>query len=191
VLSGELVDIGSKNGALLLNIGPRPDGSIPQEDVQRLEAIGAWLAVNGEAIYRIRPWKIFGEGPSGIVAGHCTDTHRAPYTSTDIRFTHRGTERIHDDILCATAMAWPEDDRGLIWSLGSGSWPLTQGILRIDLLGGPKGLVFQCVPDGLQVTLPGVRTAEHSLVLRLYLDPPARLRRLVDPTQEHGPSHDA
>jgi alpha-L-fucosidase len=51
-----LVDIVSKNGNLLLNVGPRPDGSIPEPQLNALEGIGAWLNVNGEAIYDTHPF---------------------------------------------------------------------------------------------------------------------------------------
>ncbi len=67
-LIGDLVDVVSKNGALLLNIGPRADGSIPDEAAERLRAIGRWLGVNGEAIYASRPWRVFGEGPTESAA---------------------------------------------------------------------------------------------------------------------------
>ena len=52
-----LVDIVSKNGNLLLNIGPKPDGSISEIQLDRLKALGRWLAVNGEGIYGSRPWQ--------------------------------------------------------------------------------------------------------------------------------------
>jgi alpha-L-fucosidase len=52
-----LVDIVSKNGNLLLDVGPEADGTIPTVQMDRLEALGAWLKVNGEGIYGTRPWK--------------------------------------------------------------------------------------------------------------------------------------
>jgi alpha-L-fucosidase len=51
-----LVDVVAKNGNLLLNVGPRADGSVPAAQVDRLRAIGAWLGVNGAAIFGTRPW---------------------------------------------------------------------------------------------------------------------------------------
>ena len=51
-----LIDVVSKNGNLLLNVGPRADGTIPAEQLARLQAIGGWLDVNGTAIFDTRPW---------------------------------------------------------------------------------------------------------------------------------------
>lgn len=64
----QLIEIASKGGNLLLNIGPRPDGTIQPEFVERLKRIGAWLKVNGEAIYGTEP-SIFEKLP---FFGRCT-----------------------------------------------------------------------------------------------------------------------
>ena len=55
----DLVDIVSKNGNLLLNVGPKSDGTISEEDTAVLKGIGSWLKINGEAIYGTTYWKIF------------------------------------------------------------------------------------------------------------------------------------
>lgn len=95
----DLVDIVSKNGCLLLNVGPKSDGTISQEDTQILTEIGDWLAVNGEAIYDTHVWKTFGEGPTQVLDGAFSDSVKKNFTSQDFRFTAKG------DHLYAIAMA--------------------------------------------------------------------------------------
>src|SRR5438034_11447927 len=70
----QLIDIVSKNGNLLMNIGPRSDGTIPEQVQQVLLDVGAWLSVNGEAIYGTQPWRTYGEGPTKVTAGSFHDT---------------------------------------------------------------------------------------------------------------------
>ena len=62
-----LVDIVSKNGNLLINVGPDDNGNVPEEQKQILLDIGTWLDKNGEAIFGTRPWKIPGtRTPEGV-----------------------------------------------------------------------------------------------------------------------------
>lgn len=86
----DLVDIVSKNGRLLLNIGPKSDGTIPDEDKNILLEIGKWLKTNGEAIYGAKLWRKSAEGPTLIKEGQFADAEAKLFTSEDIRFTVNG-----------------------------------------------------------------------------------------------------
>jgi len=57
----ELPHVSSRNGNSLVNLGPQADGTIPKPQVDRLRALGAWLAINGKAIYGSRSWKVCGQ----------------------------------------------------------------------------------------------------------------------------------
>ncbi|MEW5980334.1 MAG: alpha-L-fucosidase [Acidobacteriota bacterium] len=61
-----LVNIVAKGGNLLLNIGPQPDGELPAVAVERLNEIGDWMRVNGEAIYATRPIAPYKNGQVAI-----------------------------------------------------------------------------------------------------------------------------
>lgn len=81
-----LIDVVSKNGNLLLNIGPKADGSIPEYEINLLKRVGDWLSINGEAIYQSRPYLIYGEGPTNETEGKFSE-QKTTYTAKDFRFT--------------------------------------------------------------------------------------------------------
>ncbi|MBQ9118998.1 MAG: alpha-L-fucosidase [Lachnospiraceae bacterium] len=85
----DLIDIVSKNGNLLLNVGPKPDGTITAEETQVLKDIGAWLSVHGEGIYGTTFWKTFGEGEVNAEEGFFKDYDEKAFTSQDFRFTYK------------------------------------------------------------------------------------------------------
>jgi alpha-L-fucosidase len=156
----DLVDIVSKNGTLLLNIGPKPDGTIPEHEQQMLREIGAWFKVNGEAIYGTRPWVIYGEGPTKVVAGSFSDVKRQPFTSEDFRFTTKG------DTLYAIALAWPENGTLTIESLG-GCCELDGTLKSIRLLGHRGKLDWKQTEDALVVSLPEKPPCDFAVALKI------------------------
>jgi alpha-L-fucosidase len=159
----QLIDIVSKNGNLLLNIGPRSDGTIPDEVQRVLLEVGAWLNVNGEAVYGTRPWRVYGEGPTKVAAGSFHDTETTNYKPEDFRFTTKG------DVLYAIGLAWPSNGEAAIHSLA-----LTAGSSRVrsvTLLGNDSELKFDQRVDGLHLQLPAQAPAKYAYALRVTFDP--------------------
>ena len=157
----DLVDIVSKNGALLLNIGPRADGTIPDEQQRILLEIGDWLAASGEAIYGTRPWKIYGEGPTKVVAGTFQDTARKEFTGRDIRFTTK------PGALYAIALAWPQDGKVVIQSLAEGSAYLTRPVQSVQILGSGASLKWSRSAEGLVIELPSRPPGVGAVALKI------------------------
>jgi alpha-L-fucosidase len=155
----QLIDIVSKNGNLLLNIGPRSDGTIP-EPVQRvLLDVGAWLTINGDAIYGTRPWRVYGEGPTKVASGSFHDSEIANYTAEDFRFTTKA------DVLYAIGLAWPTNGEVVIHSLAqtAGGEP----VQSVALIGSDAKLRFEQRADGLHLQLPAQAPAKYAYVLRM------------------------
>jgi alpha-L-fucosidase len=158
---GDLLDVVSKNGALLLNVGPKPDGTFEPEERDLLCRIGDWLAVNGEAIYGTTPFSVSGEGPTEVEDTFLNDEHRSSFTAKDIRFTTRY------DLVYATPLDWPEGDTLLVRTLADGSPHFPGPIGSVELLGNPSPLTFERSADGLLVHLPSERGSSPLPVLRI------------------------
>ena len=156
----QLVDVVSKNGNLLMNIGPRSDGTIPDEVQQVLRDVGSWLKVNGDAIYGTRPWKTFGEGPTQVAEGSFNDTNTQPYTPDDFRFTSKG------DVLYAIELGWPTKPEAVIHSVGTGAAG-ERTIESVELLGSDAKVSFQTKSDGLHIRLPEQAPGKYAYTLRI------------------------
>jgi alpha-L-fucosidase len=141
----DLVDAVSKNGSLLLNVGPKPDGTIAEAEQKILGELGEWMSVNGDAIYGSRPWKIFGEGPTRVTGGAFTDSKRPSFTAEDYRFTMKG------DSLYAISLARPDDGRWVVKTLAQGSKNAPLEIRNLTLLGG-GAVTWKREKDGLVIT---------------------------------------
>ena len=152
-----LIDIVSKNGNLLLNIGPRPDGTITDEETQTLLGTGKWLDVNGDAIYGTRPWKIFGEGPTESASGSFAD-QKKPFTAQDIRFTIKG------DVLYAIAMGQPAAST-TIKNLGSKA---ANGIIEsVELIGSNEKISWVQQAEVLMIKPSKTYPSENAVVYKI------------------------
>ncbi len=147
VILGDLMDVVAKNGALLLNVGPRPDGSFEAEEIALLHRIGDWLSTNGEAVYGTRPYVVTGEGPTQVADSFLSDENRVDFTAADVRFTARA------DVVYATLLRWPADGRVAITSL-AGPDAGGPAVATVELLGSPGQLEFSQSADGLRAVIP-------------------------------------
>ncbi|HWB83282.1 MAG TPA: alpha-L-fucosidase [Bryobacteraceae bacterium] len=146
-----LVENVSKNGNLLLNFGPKADGTFDDAQVRLMSGIGEWLDINGEGIYGTRPWIKIGEGTAPV--------NKGPYTGKDIRFTTR------NGALYAFLMAWP-GEQAVITSLGSGE-NVKGGVRRVELLGHKGGLKFSQNAAGLRVDMPPEPPCKYAYALKI------------------------
>ncbi len=150
------IDILSKNGNMILNIGPKADGSIAEKDQMILKEIGSWMHQNAEAIYGSYPWKISAEGETKEAEGEFTDNEDIEYTASDIRFTAAG------DSVYAFVLHYPENGQICIRSLSDikdQHRPGFHGLIQdVSILGFDEKPGFFKNADGLHITTQTVNS---------------------------------
>lgn len=163
----DLIDVVSKNGRMLLNVGPKADGTIGDEDRAVLTEIGQWFKRNGEAIYDTTTWRISQEGPTEIVEGQFADGVKKRFTSKDIRYTCNGSS------LYGIVMQWPEDGKVNLESLrdaDASKLPLFHGIIKdVEILGNSEPVVWN--RDGNALHLSACQVESHlPVVVKITMD---------------------
>jgi len=140
-----LIEIVSKNGTLLLNLSPKADGTIPQEQQETLLGIGKWLNINGDAIYDTHNWTRFAENGTGAL---------------NIHFTVKG------GVLYAIISGkWP-GETVTITSLAKALAPAGK-INSVTMLGANEQLAFTQDAEGLNVKLPAAPPCDIAYVLKI------------------------
>jgi alpha-L-fucosidase len=163
-----LVDIVSKNGCLQLCVSPKPDGTLPEDQVETLLGIGTWLDMNGEAIYNTRPWVIAGEGPTELEKdGHFNENWEAIYTERDIRFT-----RSKDgNTLYITVLDKPSSGKVTVTQLADVYPYLDRDIKKVSLIGTPGNIEWKRDGKGLHLKFPENARGGHAWCYKLSLAP--------------------
>ncbi|NGM64122.1 alpha-L-fucosidase [Sphingobacterium sp. SGR-19] len=156
-----LVEIVSKGGNYMLNIGPDAQGNVAPTVRNNLQKLGSWMTVNKEAIYGSKPWKVQREGPTTV---HITDTEqreregfKAAFTSQDFWFTER------EKYLYVVSLELPGSGVAVVKSLAKGQI----GVKQVEILGIGK-VAFSQTEEGLLVKLPkSVRKLPKGYTLKI------------------------
>ncbi len=160
----------SKNGNLLLNISPKADGTIPQEQKDVLLGMGKWLKKYGEAVYSTRAWEKYGEGPTKMGSAHGVFENPKEGTAQDVRFT-----RSKDNTtLYAILLGWDKGQKEMkLTSLSSTRIDL-KNLKSVELINGSAGnylpLKFHQDDAGLTLQLPEKTLEELAYVVKLSFD---------------------
>ena len=162
----DLCDIVSKNGNLLLNVGPKADGTITEEDKAVLLEIGDWLKANGEGIYGSRTWRFAAEGPTKVEEGGFTDANDKVFTCEDFRFTCKG------DSIYVFALNFPESGKITVKTLSesdASKLPKFHGIIEdVDVLGFDEKPEWSRDESGLHICTKNV-VSDKPVVFRVRL----------------------
>ena len=135
------MDIVSKNGNLLLNVGPKANGSIPEGQLLRLHGLGDWLKINGEAIYSSRPFTV---------------SSAKTATGGRVRFTKKETA------LYVFLLDEPEDDNVTIkdFKIAKGK--------KIILLDGKMPVTYAAEGADAKIKLPSKRNPSATYVFKVF-----------------------
>ena len=157
-----LIDIVSKNGQLLLNISPKADGTIPDNQKQVLLGIGKWLQDYGEAVYETRPFVDFGEGPTRLEKGGHFVRMNGGYTPQDIRYTRKG------ETVYAIILGWPGENEQVVMAIfGKDNKAKDVVVTDVSMFGTDEKIKWQRQDTGLIVTTPAKKIDAMAIVFKL------------------------
>lgn len=156
------IDIVSKNGQLLLNISPKADGTIPDNQKDVLLGIGQWLSKYGEAIYETRPFVEYGEGPTQMQRGGGFSRMKGKYGAKDIRYTRKG------ETVYALVLGWPGENKAIMMKMfGQGGKAQDIKVTKVSMLGTDEPIKWERKESGLIVNTPSKKVDDMTIVFKL------------------------
>jgi alpha-L-fucosidase len=164
-----MIDVWSKNGIVLLNVSPRADGVINQEQRAILKQIGDWLKVHGEAVYGTRTHSIFGYGNAGSEDGsHGGQSAKVAYTANDVRFTISKDKKA----MYVFFLGKPEVGKRIAMRIIGGyhrNIPPSP-IKNVRLLGSDAKVEWEVTSDNFYLTMPDTEMNELATVFKFELE---------------------
>ena len=184
-----LADVVSKNGTLLLNIELTPEGVLPLQQKECLDQVGAWLKLNGEAIYETKPWKVFGDGDGASVVINPDETDlealkkgggehfnlrtvaSKAYPRNEVRFTTKGEDLYIILMNPRTGLFWNLEMPSLAKNATTapekkiGSVQLIGGGTK--RIGGTKNIEFKQTKESLSIAIPKSLNTYFPVVFKL------------------------
>lgn len=157
-----MVDAVSKNATFILNVPGKPDGTIDSDEQAILDAIGDWMAINGEAIYATRPWKVYGEGTHEAKSGSFAGDSTGELDARDIRFTRNK----RGDVVYAIVLGWPAGDI-VIKNFGLASPFQPDKARHVELLGCAQKLKWHQSAESLTVRKLPSKPCDYAYVLKV------------------------
>jgi alpha-L-fucosidase len=159
-----IAEIACKGGNYLLNVGPDGNGVIPEESVKILKEIGAWMKINGEAIYGTGKWTTVKEGPTKIdmksTEYRAKNKFDFTFTSEDYWFTAK------DNYVYVISLTTPDGETVSVKSL----FDYHQKIKSIRILGEKGLLKWEASGEKVNINLPLKRKSdEPGFVLKVEL----------------------
>ncbi|TWT84686.1 Alpha-L-fucosidase [Planctomycetes bacterium CA13] len=154
------IDIASKGGNYLLNVGPDGKGHVPKASADGLRAMGAWLKVNGDAIYGTSRWKVLHEGADETLlegTGHrAAKGFSREFGTEDFWFTAKDN-RVYAISLVAAG------DTVRIRSLNKNAGT----VKRVRLVGDDRPLIWKQTATELELDFRGVETTENGFAIEV------------------------